>query len=191
MNSRVRSDNDRDELQDESGSERNRTEPLKEIEAMTKVAAALAEVDPDSARRILRWAGERFGGVSPAPPAGGGSSAGPSSFAAAATDEDLGELFAQAAPTNGPERALVVAYWLQVVKGQDDLEGQMVNAELKNLGHGLPNITATMSLLMGQQPALVIQTRKIGSSQQGRKRYRVTTAGIGRVRQMLAGGGPT
>jgi len=189
MNSRVRSEDDREISQDENGAGQNRTDPLKELEAMTKVAAALAEVDRDSIQRILRWAGERFVGTPMAAAHGGAIVGGAVPVPTATTQEELGDLFARATPSNGPERALVVAYWLQVVRGQDDLEGQMVNAELKNLGHGLPNTTATMSLLMNQQPALVIQTRKIGSTQQGRKRYRLTTVGVSKVRQMLAEGG--
>src|SRR5882672_1534898 len=176
MSSRVQSSSV-DDAGDTGRDAEPKTNPVAEIAAMGKVAAALAEVDLDSARRILRWATERFGlsvsavRVATQVP----------SHEAAPVVEDLGEVFATAAPKDGPEKALTVGYWLQVVKGLEDLEGQTVNSELKNLGHGLPNITATMSLLMNQQPALVIQTRKIGSSKQGRKRYRLTAAGIARV----------
>jgi hypothetical protein len=186
MNSRVQSNGD-DAAAESSGDAATKTDPVAEIAAMGKVAAALAEVDLDSARRILRWATERFG-LSSAIAATRVAAQSPIPTAPPAI-EDLGEFFANAAPKDGPEKALTVGYWLQVVKGLEDLEGQTVNSELKNLGHGLPNITATMSLLMSQQPALVIQTRKIGSSQQGRKRYRLTGAGIARVRQMLEAGG--
>lgn len=172
---------------DESARSGEATAPLQEIEAMSKVAAALAEVDMSSVRRILRWAAERFGteisvaaiaaNINPAPTRSDPSAG-----------EDLADLFARAAPSDGPERALVVGYWLQVIQGQEDLEGQTINSELKHFGHQLPNVTATMSLLMNQQPSLVMQTRKIGSTKQGRKRYKLTTSGITKVRQMLTAG---
>ena len=174
-------DSDTGERTSDSG-----TAPLREIEAMSKVAAALVEVDREAAARILRWASERFGGTSsmlgPAPHGSRVSAPAPPS------GDELADLFARANPADGPERALVVGYWLQVIQGHEDLEGQMVNRELKHLGHQLSNVTATMSLLINQQPSLVIQTRKIGSTKQGRKRYRITTSGINKVRQMLSAG---
>jgi hypothetical protein len=186
MISRARSHDDPSDEKDDGGQDQDRTDPIKEIEAMGKVASALAEVDRHSAQRILRWAAERFGAPLELRPATNAVMA--PARTAPASDEDLSEFFARAAPNDGPERALIVGYWLQVVTGQDDLEGLSINSELKNLGHGLPNVTATLSLLMNQQPALVIQTRKIGSSKQGRKRYRLTAAGIARVRQMVSRG---
>lgn len=98
----------------------------------------------------------------------------------------MAELFAVAAPNSGPEKALVVAYFMQEVQGQEHLEAQTLNSELKHLGYKLPNVTATLSLLMSQQPAAVVQIRKTGKSRQARKLYRLTSEGVRRVRSMLA-----
>jgi hypothetical protein len=99
---------------------------------------------------------------------------------------DFATLFADASPTTDRDRALVAGYWFQVIRGEADLDGQTLNRELKNLGHGVGNITKAMTNLMNQDPQLVIQTRKSGGSAQARKKYRLTRAGITQVEGILA-----
>ncbi len=161
------------------------TGAAEELDAMRAVAEALAKVDATSARRVLQWASERFGVVvapSKSPkldqsrPLAGEPDPG----------QDLGTFFAEAAPKSGPEKALVVGYYQQVIQGTAELDAQALNAELKHLGHKVANITATLSLLINQSPSLLIQTKKMGRGQQARKRYKLTNAGIVRVREMLA-----
>jgi Tfp pilus assembly protein PilX len=101
--------------------------------------------------------------------------------------EDVAALYTAAAPRTEPERALVVGYWFQVHQGMKDFDSQRVNAELKNMGHGVGNITEAFSRLIGRKPQYVIQTRKSGTARQARKLYRVTNEGIKRVKAMLAG----
>ncbi len=155
-----------------------------ELDAMRAVSNALRALDAASARRVLQWAAERFG-IEP----GTSRAVGLSAHHAAndlTTADDLAGFFAEAAPQTGPEKALVVGYYQQIVQGASELDAQALNSELKHLGHGLPNITNSMSLLMNQNPSLVIQTKKMGKEQQARKRYKLTNAGIVRVREMLA-----
>ncbi len=97
----------------------------------------------------------------------------------------LGELFAAAEPATNGEKALVAAYWQQVKGGAPDFGGQEINTELKHLGHGVSNITKAIDELKNKQPALAIQLRKGGSSQQARKRYKVTEAGVKRLTAMV------
>ena len=52
---------------------------------------------------------------------------------------------------------------------------------LKNLGHGVGNITRAFDTLRASKPALTVQTRKEGSSKQARKKFRVTTEGHRRI----------
>ena len=163
------------------------TDPLKELEAMRAVAEALAGLDSDSTRRVLGWALERFG-VSATQASRGASSVPGHHPAGDPALQDLPDLFAIAQPSDGPAKALLAGYWLQAIKGNEDIEAQTLNSELKHLGHRLPNVTSTLSLLMNQKPALVVQTRKTGSNQQARKRYRLTSEGIRRVRQLLTEG---
>jgi hypothetical protein len=165
------------------------TGPDDELEAMRAVAAALGAIDRESAQRVLRWAAERFGLDAPAlerayAPAGtAGSPPAPENT------PDLATLSAEAAPETGPEKALVVGYFLQFVQGLQELDAQAINTELKNLGHPLSNVTATLSLLIKQSPSLMIQTRKLGRGQQARKKYKLTSAGQSRVRDLLQRGG--
>lgn len=164
-----------------------------EIMAMSKIGAALSELkEADAVTRVLRWAVEKYRTKS----AQALSNAPSSAFngIANSTEEvsafrqfsDFPALFSAASPTTDPERALVTGYWFQVVKGQDELHGQQLNDELKNMGHRIGNVTDALSSLITRRPALVIQTRKSGTSRQARKKYRLTTEGIRAVEQMFA-----
>jgi hypothetical protein len=92
--------------------------------------------------------------------------------------DSFAELFDAAQPSSKANMALVAGYWLQVCQGQGDFDGQSANTELKHLGQRIENITVAMNSLKGQKPSLVIQLRKSGKSQQARKIYKITPAGI-------------
>ncbi len=47
------------------------------------------------------------------------------------------ELFAKAQPKTDPDKALVAAYWLQMMQGQDKWQSAELQKELKNLGHAI------------------------------------------------------
>jgi hypothetical protein len=171
-------------MNDEKTPERN---PLREVEAMRRIVEAMADLPPDAAARVLRWARDSFAPreqMALAPEAATTSEPG-TAGSAGAEFNDLPSLFAAARPKGGPEMALVVGYWFQSILGQQDLDAQSLHRELKHLGHGLANVTSTMTLLMSQKPQLVIQTRKTGTTTQARKRYRLTSAGLQRVEQMI------
>lgn len=162
---------------------------LDEVDAMRKVAEALEGLPPPELKRVLRWANDKYG-HSPQTFDGGGkrevarSVAGESE--APVSPQDLGELFTAVAPQTEPDRALVVAYWMQEVRGDQDVDAQAVNKELKHLGEGVSNITKAFGRLIDQKPQLVIQTRKEGTTQQARKKYRVTAAGKREVLKRLS-----
>ena len=63
----------------------------------------------------------------------------------------------------------------------------MVNKELQDLGHSLKNVTQAFSALKDRTPAFAIQLRKAGKSQQARKLYKLTKAGLDAVNSMLQG----
>jgi hypothetical protein len=156
-----------------------------ELKAMTAIAGALSGLDEKAATRVLRWAWERFVGTSEAEvraPRGDRTSA-----AGGDEYEDVASLYTAAAPRTDPERAMVVGYWFQAHQGMKDFDAQRVNAELKNMGHGVGNITEAFTRLIDRKPQYVIQTRKSGTSRQARKLYRVTNEGIKRVQAMLGG----
>jgi hypothetical protein len=148
---------------------------------MTKVLEDLGE---PAAGRVIRWLADRFrvevssAEVRPDDADITGGRVPPADFA---------ELFATTKPVTGQEKALVAGYWFQVIQGQSDLDSQTLNTELKNLGYGLKNVTKAFSDLQSQRPQLVLQVRKEGRTAQARKRYRLTAAGVSRVREMMSG----
>jgi hypothetical protein len=97
------------------------------------------------------------------------------------------ELFDAAHPQSNADKALVAGYWLQVCQGAESFSGQAVNNELKHLGEAIANITNAVDSLKNQKPALALQLRKSGKSQQARKSYKITTAGVKSVEAMLNG----
>ena len=161
-----------------------------EVAAMGEVAAALAKLGDkkESVERVIRWAAETYGlGVGSARLANGRSGV-TGATKPTADFSDLPELYAAADPATDYDRALVVAHWLQVTGGAEDLQANAINSELKNLGHGVSNITDALDALIRRKPQYVIQTRKSGTSRQARKKYKVTKAGIDAVMTMVQKG---
>ena len=160
-----------------------------ETQAMAQIIEAFKDLDELARSRVLRWAADRFQlSARPTPPS---SVVAPVSSGEneARVFSDLASLYDAANPESQADKALVVGYWIQVVGGSEDWESQSVNAELKNLGHGVGNITDVLNTLINQSPRLVIQTRKSGTTKQARKRYRMTTEGIRKLKAMLSRSG--
>ena len=150
-----------------------------ELSAMNAILGALQPLDAPAQVRVLRWAWQRFG-----------DDADPHAAASASTSTpqngDVAEVVNESGASNGPERALAVAYWLQEVSQRPSFTAQEVNGALKNLGHPVANITKTLESLKAQRPSLLMQVSKSGRSRQARKTYRLTAAGADRVRNILA-----
>jgi hypothetical protein len=166
-----------------------------EIDAMRDIGTKMECLSPEARARVLSWAQDRYGDPS-ARAQRKGTGAGTARAKGNAADDaatfgTAAELLSAASATADFERVLVIGYWFQVVQGCNDLEGQVINGELKNLGHGVKNITSALGSLISQRPQLAIQVRKGGATKQARKRYKLTTEGINRVKAMLANGGAT
>ncbi len=174
-----------------------------EINAMSALNTALADLDEDVRGRVLRWAAERYG-VNLKSSAGGrhGSGAADGTGGAAGggiTEEDVAEephvyehfadLFAKAQPKTEVDKALVAAYWLQAIEGHTTWQSAALTKELKNLGHAIGNITDALSKNMNKKPQRIVQLQKSGSAKQARKTYKVTHAGLTVVQEMLSGQG--
>ena len=174
-----------------------------EIDAMSAVASALADLEEDAQGRVLRWAAERYGLTMPI---GLRRAAGTRGEVAedyegaadvteqeiteeAPTYEHFAELFAAAAPKTNEDKALVAAYWVQVHQGHAAWASRLLNAELKHLGHSVSNITDALSSNIRKKPQRVIQLRKSGSAKQATKTYKVTNEGLVYVQGMLHGEG--
>jgi len=166
-----------------------------EIEAMGAIDKALGALDGDERVRVLRWAIDKFGGVSgnalslPGAPTNrrnganeAGDGGGPSS-----QFSRIADLMDATLPKSVADHVLVASYWFQVVNDKESFTGQEVNAELKDLGQASKNITDSFNSLMGRKPPAVRQIQKSGSTRQARKLYRLTEPGIRTVERMLAG----
>lgn len=172
-----------------------------EIDAMSAVATALANLEEESRGRVLRWAAERYGASTPTgdtrtDSAGGGQAdGGYDEDATEVTEEEIAEeaptyehfadLFAAASRKSNEDKALVAAYWVQVYEGHDTWPSRLLNAELKNLGHSIPNITDALSSNIRKKPQRVVQVKKSGNSRQANKTYKVTHEGLVYVQGML------
>jgi len=166
-----------------------------EIAAMTAVSGALKDLEDETRGRVLRWAASRYSvkgiktggsaasdGVEEEADSRGGDSGG---------DEkrysSIDELFESGVAKTNTQKALLAAYWFQVIEGSVGWQSYTLNVALKNLGIGIPNITDALSTAEGLKPALVMQTSKSGKSRQARKTYKLTTAGVKSVEGMLNG----
>ena len=97
------------------------------------------------------------------------------------------DLFDAAEPKTQAQRALVAGYWLQVCQESESFDGFSANKVLKQLGHGLDNVTIAINALKKEKPALALQIGKSGKTQQARKTYKLAIAGIKSVEAMING----
>lgn len=171
-------------------------EPDREFAAMQSVYEALTPLNPESRQRVYEYIGARLGivAVRRAP----SSSAMVDEEVGKETDheersaserefETLAELHDATNPLLDKDRVLVTAYWLQICEGEENFGAYSVNKALKELGHGVSNITSAFDALRRPKPALILQLKKAGKSRQARKTYKVTEAGIAAVRTMIDG----
>ncbi len=168
-----------------------------EFAAMRTVYTALEGLDEGARARVLDYVSSRLGLASfarplPKPPAGGKDDEDVADEGAGTQVPELGfssfaELFDAVQPKTNSDRALVAGYWLQVCGGTESFDAFSANRELKHLGEGLANITSAIDALKGQKPALALQLKKSGKSQQARKIYKVTHAGVKAVEAMISG----
>jgi hypothetical protein len=154
-----------------------------EIEAMGAIAKALEGLEQDAARRVLKWALDRF----QVQALGGGPAVGAAGAAPLPTRTftDFPEFFDAANPQTGLDKVLAGAYWFEAVQSQADWDSQSLNTMLKQLGHPSSNITRDLESLIKRTPRLVLQVRKEGTTKQARKRYKLTREGIRAVEAML------
>lgn len=161
-----------------------------EIKAMSAVYTALNELDEEAKKRVIEWV---IGKFSLGRPKQRLDLAFADREAEANVDEvkltsfgSAADLFAKAGPKGEADKVLIVAAYLQEVKGASELTGREVNKELSHLGHGVANITATMNSLMNKKPQLMIQTRKEGKTKQAQKKYKVTAEGFAAAKKMIS-----
>ena len=151
-----------------------------EIAAMRSILEAMSELEEDSRKRVVQWLMNREGISSDA--LGSLTMGRKLSSARPRGTEDnamsLSDFFYSVDPQNDMERAIAVAYYLQNSGGKEELTSQEINDELKHLGYPISNITKALTRAMETVPRLMHQTRKEGTSQQARKKYKITHEGM-------------
>jgi hypothetical protein len=163
---------------------------LNDIKALEAVLKAVSGLEPSDQERVLRWAAEKLGTKLHGSGAHKSAGQGPqdSGGEGLIQFESLADAIGAAGAKTDSTRALVAAAYLSKKKNQPEVTGFEINSELKNIGHGIGNITEAIDALKAKKPQWVVQTRKEGSARQARKRYKVTTAGYAQVATMLSGG---
>lgn len=158
--------------------------PEAEARAIHEFGRLLTDLSPEARKRVLSWA-VAFAGVDL-------TDARTSTGTVKLPDQqeqehpvDLPQLFEWAAPTKEVEYALLACYFHTVVKEEESVDGTTINSELGQMGRRSSNITKTLSHLIDKRPSLVILAGRSGRGRQSRKQYRVTTAGMAHVRNMI------
>jgi hypothetical protein len=163
---------------------------IDEIDAIKQMSELMEQLDEDSRARSLNWLISKYGSArlrtaqSPSGPhlngVDGVHSDSPASYSSFA------ELFDAAQPNGERDKALVAAYWEQICMNAESFPSQTLNDQLKDLGHGVSNITDALTRLKSDRPSLILQLKKSGTSKQSRKTYKLTQEGIRRVNAMIA-----
>lgn len=177
-----------------------------ELRAIENTYKELKTLDNDAQARIINWLISKFQlqgqtpyVVQPASPAANihvpekygllekqpaSPSSGPEDYSSIKEFTTLKELFKSANPTSGPEKALLAAAFIQIKNNTKALSAQIINRELKAINEPSGNITSDMASLVKRSPALMELSDASGQSK-SRKKYRVTDAGVLRVRSLI------
>lgn len=172
--------------------------PKNEFEAIQTVYNALEPLSVEGRSRVMNYIASLLGIVDTTKASPMGSKGDDEEVEETTKQEDglnslnrfstFAELYEIAGPVTNTDSALVAAYWVQNGEGnKENFGSQAVNKELKELGIGVKNITAAFTQLKTSKPALILQVRKGGKSQQARKTYKITDAGMKRVQEMIRG----
>jgi len=150
-------------------------------ELLDQISRAISDYDPilkEKARDILL---ERaFRPSAPSPTARSRAESG-----ATGQGDDLASLLDRWMPTTMSDKALLGAYYLTRSRGVETVTGQAINTELKRAGAAISNITRAIESNMRADRPLMVQEKKMGSTKQARKQYRITAAGIAAVERRL------
>lgn len=159
-----------------------------ELRAMITVYEALRDLEDDAKVRVIDWVLGKFEleHLKRFQPEDKTGSEGPSDENRSLMDfGSVADAFAAARPQSTPDKALVVAAYLQAAKGGTDISGREINKELTQMGYGVQNITRAVEPLIKKKPQLFIQTRKEGKTKQAQKRYKVTSEGFLLVKRLI------
>lgn len=168
----------------------NNQEP--ELVAMAAVLEALLPLDEDARARVINWIVGRLG-IKAARTTRLDSvrETDDGDVSTDATSSNIeyssfAELCSAASPATDAQKALVAGYWFQEVEGQENFGSQECNDQLKHFGTPIGNVTRAFDVLKNAKPQLVMQIQKAGKTQQARKKFKLTHAGVQEVKRLLS-----
>jgi hypothetical protein len=165
-----------------------------EMEAISASLKLFEKLSPEGQQRAFLYLGNVLGlsKMIPSAPAAKGSRGSLAKSVEPKEGKDdniphdsLADLYHAAHPETGADKVLVGGYWCQVCEGKEEFSAQVVNDQLKEIGAKVANVTVAFNALKAANPSLVLQVRKSGKSQQARKLYKLTVAGIHAVEEMI------
>lgn len=146
-----------------------------EVRALVKIQRALAPLAAESRTRVLGWFSRSC-------------ARGLEASAVARSNsefEDLSAVFEAADPKTEPERVLAACYYHVQACREPDVGARAISDELKQLGHAARHVSWTLRQLNVRDPALLMVASKNGSGRGSKYRYRMTSAGVKYVVEML------
>jgi hypothetical protein len=164
---------------------------LKEAkELLDEVNRAISSYDPvlkEKARDILLERAFGSSTAAPAPVARGRGRPRAEPARGEQAGADLASLLERWTPSTMSDKALLGAYFLTRIRGEETVTSQAINSELKRNSLAISNITRAIEANMRPDRPLMVQEKKMGSTKQARKQYRITPAGIDTVERKLQG----
>jgi hypothetical protein len=88
-------------------------------------------------------------------------------------------------PSTMADKALLGAYYIAHVRGEGTVTSQAINSELKKNNLPISNITRAIEANMRPDRPLMVQEKKMGTTKQARKQYRITPEGVETVESRL------
>lgn len=162
---------------------------LSELTAMQAVADALTDLSDEEKTRVLAWILDYFKFSQDDTPHEAIAKKDDISRDASGAEEFrfFGDLFAAVDPRTNEDKALVAAYWIQVVQGNDQWQSATIQKELKDLGHAIRNVSDAIACCEKKRPQKIVQLKKNGKSRQARKTFKLSEAGIQYIQNKLYG----
>ena len=160
-------------------------ESTSEIGALKAVTEALDPLEAEARRRILNYLNDLYG-FSRKRERSDSTTLRKEAARADTVDSrqygDFPDLFeAGGNPTGEKPRALLAAYWLQVIQGTHPFFGADLNRVLRPSGRVLSKVSRPISGLKSSSPSLIVEEGK----KSNRPLYKLTTAGIKEAEKML------
>lgn len=159
-----------------------------EIKAMNDCHEAIKHLDESVRNRVIRWLSSKFSTEKledPFKKHDQNTNKINDTVVDIGSYETVDEIFTKINPQTDADKVLVIAAFLQEKFKKQELTGWEINKELTRLGHGVNNVTQSVTQLINKQPNLMIQTRKEGKTKQAKKKYKVTSEGVKAVQEMV------